>query len=298
VKPRNNSNSLLLFFCLAFSLSSCELINPEEELPAYLYIQEFNLQTNESAEGSDSEKITEAWLSVDGRFLGAYPLPARVPVLAAGEQEISLQAGIRDNGISSTPEVYPFYRTFRQNVALSPLTTDTLRPQTGYTDNTTFAFIEDFEQGAPIFQDIRIGTTDNEMRTVEDVVFEGQASGRIRLDAMSPAAELATTTRFRNLTANSPFVYLELNYRSEVPVVWGLIGFRDGVPGTGTPLFDPGFRASEEWNKIYFNLSPLLATGNFDAYQIALQAVLPQEDGEFTQPEAFVWLDNIKLVHF
>lgn len=286
------------FFCLAIGLSACDIINPEEEVPAYIYIREFDLQTNAPIEGSDSEKITEAWLSIDGEFLGAYSLPARVPLLTTGNREVSLQAGIRDNGISSTPEVYPFYEVYRQDFAPEPLKTDTLRPRTEYTERTVFAFIEDFEQGGPLFQEIRIGTTDNAMRTVEDVVFEGQASGRIRLDTMSPIVELATTARFRNLTANSPFVYLELNYRSEVPVVWGLIGYRNGVPGPGTPLLNPGFRARDEWNKIYFNLSPLLANANFDEYQVALQAVLPREEGRFTQPEAFIWLDNIKLVHF
>lgn len=283
---------------LAAALASCNLINPEEEVPAYLYLQPFQLQTNTAGQGTASEKITEAWLSVDGEFLGAYTLPALVPVLQTGDREITLQPGIRDNGISSTPEIYPFYDIYRTTVTLERNEVDTLRPRTEYTDRTKFAFIDDFDRSVTIFRDIRIGTPDNELRAVEDMVFEGQVSGRIRLDQDHPAVELATIPRFRNLTENSPYLYLEVNYKSQVPVVFGIVGYNDGGTGLGTALFESGFREREDWNKIYLNLSPLLAENNFDEYQIALQALLPQEGGAFTREEAFIWLDNIKLVHF
>lgn len=289
------SNYFMACCLLAAGLMSCEVINPDEDIPAYIYVTEFQLETDANREGSNSERITEAWLSVDGAFLGAYSLPALVPVLTTGEREISLQAGIRDNGISTTPEVYPFYETFRTTLNLSPNKVDTIRPNTSYSERTRFAFIDDFDRGATLFQDIRIGSTENAMRAVENMVFEGQASGRIRLDPDNPAVELATVTRYDDLTENSPFVYLEVNYKSDVPVVFGLIGYQGAFPSPGTPLFDPGFRAREEWNKIYFNLSPLIANSNFDEFQVALQAVLP---GDAEMEEAFIWLDNIKLLHF
>ncbi len=295
MKGVSHSNYFFAGCLLAFGMMSCEIINPEEDIPAYLYLEEFQLNTDANAEGSDSEKITEGWLSVDGQFLGAYSLPALVPVLATGEREISLQAGIRDNGISRTPEVYPFYQIYRTTLSLSANKVDTVSPRTSYSDRTRFAFIDDFDRGPTEFQDIRIGSSENAMRAEETMVFEGQASGRIRLDADNPAVELATVTRYGDLTENSPFVYLEVNYKSDVPVIFGLIGYQATFPGPGTPLFDPGFRERDDWNKIYFNLSPLIANSNFDEFQVALQAVLPPDSGV---EEAFIWFDNIKLVHF
>jgi len=283
----------LILLCMA-----CEKEGQEAEIPAYLYLQPFELRSQEAGQGSASEKITEAWLSVDGAFLGAYSLPALVPVLGEGTREISLQAGIRDNGIGRTPEVYPFYETFRTTRDLQTNSIDTIRPVIGYLDRARFSLIDDFERGPTVFREIRIGTTDNALRPTETMVFEGNASGVIRLSAQSPVVELASEVRYSDLNAESPFVYLEVNYKSEVPVVWGIIAYQFGAPGNGTPLFEPGFRPSPEWNKIYFNLSPLIAAGNFSEYQLALQAAIPQENGQPTTQEAFIWLDNIKLVHF
>ncbi len=291
-------SGIFLALAIALSITACEKDELPQEVPAYLYLQPFELRTQEAGQGTDSEKITEAWLSVDGAFLGAYSLPALVPVLAEGAREISLQAGIRDNGIARTPEVYPFYETFRTTRNLQPNVVDTIRPVTRYVDRTRFSLIDDFDRGPTVFREIRIGTTDNALRPTETMVFEGNASGVIRLTAQSPVVELASEVRYSDLDAGSPFVYLEVNYKSEVPVVWGLIAHRFGAPGGGAPLFEPGFRPSDEWNKIYFNLSPLIAAGNFSEYQIALQAAIPQQDGRLTAQEAFVWLDNIKLVHF
>ena len=283
---------------VALLLVACQPQELAQPVPAYLYLQPFELRTQEAGQGSASSKITEGWLSVDGAFLGAYSLPALVPVLAEGEHEISLQAGIRDNGISRTPEVYPFFTTYRTTRVLRPDIVDTLQPVTRYLDRTRFSLIDDFDRGPTVFRDIRIGTTDNALRPTEEVVFEGSASGVIRLSAQSPVVELASEVRYSDLDAESPFVYLEVNYRSEVPVVWGLIAYRFGVPGDGTALFEPGFRPSAEWNKIYFNLSPLIAAGNFSEYQLALRAAIPEEAGRPVVQEASIWLDNIKLVHF
>lgn len=292
-----NISGLFLALTIALLAAACEKDELPQDVPAYLYLQPFELRTQEAGQGSDSEKITEAWLSVDGAFLGAYSLPALVPVLAEGAREISLQAGIRDNGIARTPEVYPFYEIFRTTRNLQANVVDTIRPVTRYVERTRFSLIDDFDRGPTVFREIRIGTTDNALRPTETMVFEGNASGVIRLTAQSPVVELASEVRYSDLDANSPFVYLEVNYKSEVPVVWGLIAYRFGAPG-GAPLFEPGFRPSEEWNKIYFNLSPLIAAGNFSEYQLALQAAIPLQDGRLTAQEAFVWLDNIKLVHF
>jgi len=127
----------LILLCMA-----CEKEGQEAEIPAYLYLQPFELRSQEAGQGSASEKITEAWLSVDGAFLGAYSLPALVPVLGEGTREISLQAGIRDNGIGRTPEVYPFYETFRTTRDLQTNSIDTIRPVIGYLDRARFSLID------------------------------------------------------------------------------------------------------------------------------------------------------------
>lgn len=285
--------NILLFALILFPVS-CDLVNPDEAIPSYIYVTPFQLNTN-SNQGTNSSKITEAWLMVNGDFLGAYALPALIPILYTGEQTITLEAGIKDNGIAATPEIYPFYQPFTTKVDLRVDEVDTLRPVIGYRSEARFAFIENFEDNGHVFRDLRAGTDFNRIQIVSEGAFEGK-SAFIQLDRDNPAVELATVGTYQDLTSKGIRVYLEVNYKSEAPVIFGVQGFKNGLPGTA--IFDPGFLPSDNWNKIYFNISPLVAGGDFDEYKILFQSILPNNNGNFTQNNANVWLDNIKLVHF
>ncbi len=281
---------------LALLLAACDIINPSEEVPAYLYITGFTKQTDPATEGSNSHKITEAWVFVDDEFLGAYSLPALVPVLAEGESEIRVEAGIKDNGITSTPELYPFYEPWRITLTLERNKVDTLSPVARYLDNAGFAFIETFEDNNHLFQDLRQGAEESRMQLTDDA-FEGEHSGLIYLDTAHALVELATTEQFSGLQDKSVYVYLELNYKSDIPVLFGIIGRDNGVAGV-SPFYDPGFLSKGEWNKIYFNLSALMFNNQYDNYQIGLYTGIPYTGGKFERQNARVWLDNIKLVYF
>lgn len=259
-----------------------------------MYIEPFRLQTDEILQGSADEKITEVWVTVEDQFLGVYQLPATVPVLLAGEVDVFLEAGIKDNGIGSTPEIYPFYEPYQVQVNLLPEETVSISPTTSYTSNTRFAFIEDFESGSTIFQDTLLGNVGMNANSTDP--FEGNFSGKIQLSTDNPIVELATIQTYSELTDRSPMVYLEVNYRSDIPVIFGLVGSTG--PGEQNAAFDPGFNPKATWNKIYFNLSGLLATSPFDRHQLGLRAFIPTENGQLTLNNATVCLDNIKLVHF
>lgn len=279
-----------LLFPALLGLTACELINPAEELPAYLYVAPFTVATDEFSQGSSNDRITEGWVFVDGVFLGAYDLPATIPVLAEGSTEIRVEAGIRENGISRTPDIYLFYQPFTATLDLQPLQTDTLRPATRYTDDTKVAFVEDFEDTrSRVFTQVIIGEGEPLQRT-QEVVFEGSYSGKITLTEDQPVVEIATSRSFRDLLENNIYVFLEVNYRSEAPVVWGVVG-RKGLDQVRA--YDPGFSPKAEWNKIYFNLSGVIFDSQLEEYNIALQAFLGE--GE---PPADIYLDNIKLLHF
>ncbi|HMQ46588.1 MAG TPA: hypothetical protein PKA00_03695 [Saprospiraceae bacterium] len=286
-----------LFGMLGF-VGACEVINPEEPIPAYLYVTDVQFVAEPFSEGSDSEKITEVWLSVSGDFLGAYAVPALIPLLEFGEQTITISAGIKDNGISNTPEIYPFYKGFTFDRNLQPNVIDTIRPIFRYSDQAKFAFIEDFEGSTSVFQVVRIGDQDQFSISNEDP-FEGNASGLITLDSVNTIFEIATEIRYDQLKEVGTAIYLELNYKSDVPVVFGLVGYNEGdFPSEGIILLDPGFFPSEDWNKIYFNLTENIFELNKDEYQIALQAFIPFENGQPSVKTAKVYLDNVKLLHF
>ena len=296
MKKQNFSLLPALFLAAAF-LTSCEIINPEEPVPAYLHIPSVSVQTA-ADEGSASSNISEAWVSVNGSFVGAYALPATLPVLEEGVSEVVVQAGVKDNGLGNSPDIYPFFANFETQADLGPNTTDTIRPVFRYSDNTKFAFIEDFNEGTQIFSEIRRGSL-SQMSSVDEDAFEGR-SLRIELDTSAAIVEAATFERYADLTG--PFttsVYLEVDYKSDVPVTFGIIGFDNaGTIGNGQAIFLSGFNASGEWKKIYFNLSAAVVESGLDEYQIVFQALIPIENGQFVRNEAVVLMDNIKLLHF
>jgi hypothetical protein len=278
--------------------SGCDLINPEEPIPGYVHIPSVEVLTK-AGEGTAASKLTEVWVTVEGEFVGAYPIPADIPILAEGEVTVFVQAGIKDNGIGSLPEIYPFFEAYEATVALGPNTTDTIRPVFRYLEQTRFALVEGFENGSQVFRDVLSGRS-GQLRLVQNEVFEGNSALQISLDSVNTLLQVATLERYPEIVGNnSARVYLEMHYKSEVPVVFGLIGYDSGQLGGRRTAFIAGFRSSEEWNKIYFNFSLDAIELGSDEYQVFLQASIPNgEDGTPSLDEARVWLDNVKLLHF
>lgn len=278
-------------------LTGCDLINPEEEIPGYVSVEPFQVSTTVN-QGSASAKISEVWVSAGNDFLGAYRFSTPFPVLGTGTQTLTLQAGIKDNGIGELPEIYPFYAPVTVSLNLSANETQVIRPVTGYLPETKFAFIENFEGQQHIFRNVRTGTSAQAVQRSTEMPFEGQASGLFVLDSVNTVAEVVALPLLRDLNSNSPYVYLEMNYKSDVDVLVGLVGFETGGPIAGTTLYEAGFRARTEWNKIYFNLSQTIFNSRFPQYQIVLQAAIPVQNGVPEKKVAKVWIDNVKLVHF
>jgi hypothetical protein len=284
----------LLFFCWTL-LGSCEFINPKEEIPAYIYVVPFQLKTDPTAQGSASEKITEVWLTVNDEFLGVYRLPSLIPVLKTGSTKIKLEAGIKENGISTTPDIYPFYQPFETQVDLQPNEVDTLRPKTAYKANVKFSILENFER-APHTFDALIGGQAYSRITITNVgAFEG-SSGLINLNEQNPAVVLGSVNKVSGLLDKGTVVFLEANYKAEAQAAFGVIP----LPFSGDPqlVYAGGFNPSATWNKIYFNLTKVVFDSKAKEFQIILRAELPTKDGAITLNTARIWLDNIKLVHY
>lgn len=284
----------ITFFLVLFTFTACDIINPAEDTPSYIYIPEFQLNTN-SSQGTNAHKITDVWVTVGTEFLGVYPLPALVPILAQGDQDITLEAGIKENGIAATGVAYPFYQSFQTKRALEAGKVDTLRPAVSYQSNTKFTLLESFESNTHAFRTLRVGNDFNRIQIVSEGAFQGN-SARLMVNKENPAVEIATNQIFNNPGAQGVSVFLEVNYKAEAPVLFGIVGYKNGLASAAE--YRAGFAAKEDWNKIYFNLTPLLAGTTYDTYQVVFQTVLPSQNNVFTQEKATIWLDNIKLVHF
>lgn len=287
-----NYRILLFLVCL---FSACNLINPEERLPAYIYLQPFDFRLTNSNQGSNHQKITEAWLTVNGEFLGVYNLPSAIPILQEGNVDIRIDAGIKDNGISTLPEIYPFFLPYLSNTTLLPLQTDTLLPITSYRQDIAFAFIEDFEADFQLFTEDLDGNLLTKIDFDTEEVFEGRRSGRITLTSNNRVVQIASRIdqKYKGLLDKGAFVYLELTYKTDVELGIGLIGHYNDLSKPAERLFEPILRPRKDWNKVYLNFSETAFVLKADEYQVAFVAVLPPD-----MDIGRIWLDNIKLVHF
>lgn len=292
-----NHPLLILLLLGAFWWSSCNLINPEEQIPAYIYVEPFVMQANPDINaGSLDHRISHVFVYAGEEFLGIYALPALIPVLLEGQQTVLLDPGIRENGVSATIGIYPFYERFQKTLTLTPGQIDTLSPVTRYRTNSKIYFIEDFESGLPIFSEDRDSNPQTYLASSNEEVFEGAGSGLIRLDTSNFFFDMGTDRAQLFKLQEGGKIYLEVNYKTDVDILFGLIE----IDNTGQALsyFEYGLLARDTWNKVYFNLTELVTVTNAEDYQVAITGGLPIENGKFSLSEANVYLDNIKLISF
>lgn len=285
---------------LLFLMASCEIINPEEAIPAYLFIPEFTLATEVETEGTNSHKITEAHVFVDNELIGIFTLPATVPVLKEGSQDIQIFPAIRANGLGDITDIYPFYKRYRVTLDLLAGKVDTIRPLTEYIDNAKFSFgpQEGFEDGTLTFSIDLDGDPATTIELTNQEVFEGSGAGLIQLERADAQMELGSNLITELPTASSSTTYLELDYKTDVSFLVGVLGY-DSQGRIIYSLIDKGVNPKAEWNKIYFDFTEEM----IDLFGVAnelsgwrLVIISDLFDGEADQ--ANIYLDNIKLVQF
>lgn len=281
---------LLLYampFVAVFGFSDC---SPDLEMaPAFVLIDNLVFDAGDTPGGSTSA-ITEVWAFTGDEFIGAFPLPARIPILRAGPTNVRLEAGIRENGISNTPDFYEFYTPVEETLDLVPGEAIDLGTRTiTYRNDVQFGFIEDFEPNRDrVFINIARGITGLEVQT--ESIRSGTASGVIRLTEDNNEVLLSSEFSYRDLLAERPYVWLEMDFRSTAATRFGISG------SVGFELlrnFDPGFFPQPTWTKIYFNMSETIFRSEIEEYRIDLNTLLPAD-----LTEAEVYLDNIKLLYF
>jgi len=280
---------LLLLVFMAFM--ACK-DNPEQ-IPAYLNIKPFEVT---APGGAAWQKITDGWLYVDGVYLGAYTLPAKVPVLAEGENEIIIFPGIKENGIEATPNIYPYLSKFTQKYALAGGQTTDIQPITDYDPKIVYAFgigRGDFDGGSFIGLENR----DDDGALNFELTNVGALAGKcllMQIDSMHPLMDIATEAMEDLPILGTPQVWLEMEYKTDVPF------FLYMLSGTGEdviPVFQ--FNNSAEWNKIYINLTGTLVSKQESLQRLYFRLSLPKDSaGNYTQNSGTVRLDNIRVVHF
>jgi len=284
----------IFFISLTISLSSCK----EDITASWLKIDTINLVTNTTTEGINSNDITDVWLYMDSQPMGVWELPCEIPILAEGEHEFFIRAGIKSNGINATRIFYPFYKPTEFTLTLKKGETVSYTPSVTYKPNLNFSGREDFEDTGIILSNDDLNDTTKihliSNTNYPDIVKYGNNCGSMSITSTDTICQVYTDLAI-NISKNQ--IFMELDYMNTNTFAIGLIT-QSGV--TGITVNSPFIRinAQEEsnlkWKKIYLDLTEYLTTIssplNFEYY------IISQTDEGVT--EGKVYLDNIKIVQF
>lgn len=239
-----------------------------------------------ASQGTESNNISNIWVDVEGANLGVYPLGTTFPILEDGPTRFFFFAGIKENGISSTRIIYPFFLPDTITIDLVQTEIDTFNPVFEYVPATKF-YNFDFENGNP-FEGM--GRTDS-----ADLVFEGSACGLMSLDNINNTGVARLIDGLEDLPFGTP-VFIEMDYRNNNAFVFGIEA--TDVNGTFYAFNKLAITPKEEWNKIYINVSPDITLLNNDnpipirEYNFTIKATKADDIDR-----AEIYIDNFKVVY-
>lgn len=287
---------LLVLPVLAFTFSACK--KNVDVTPSWLVIDEFSFTTNVSVEGEATHNITDAWVYMDGQALGVFELPAKIPIIDEGTHEFDIWAGIKNNGISATRKRYPFYDKWVGDINLVKNDTVYLTPDITYKSNLDFELMEDFEDSGIDFGKDALSDTSIVFITeteYPDIVQWGDKCGGVFLTSTDSLFKGITDTDL-DLPGGGP-VYLEVDYLNTNSIAFGLVAQNStGVADQGPIVLmnrqEPG---TEVWKKIYIDLEENVS---FEIFATSWEAYFVSVLDPENPSSGFVYLDNIKIIHY
>lgn len=292
--PKSLPLKAVVVALLFLSIFSCNKFEGDQTVPAYISIDTINLNTDYFSQGSNSHNITDAWVYVNDQLIGAFELPATIPILARGKQKLEIRPGIKLNGIGGTRVPYPFYQPYTvQDFNFIEDSIRKINPVTSYYNTVGYAWLEDFE-GTSISlsktaqSDTSIYKT-TPINNPEAFLSEYSSySGIVNLTPDKNSFKIASFNAFI-LPGNGSPVMLEVDYKCDRSFGVGMFA---SISGTIVDIPLIVVNKSETWNKIYINLGP-----NISAYTSASDFKVYFESSVFDDNEASYYFDNIKLIY-
>ena len=291
----------IIAITFGFVFLSC---NPKMEVPSYLYIENVDVITTYEQEGTASFKTPDIWVTVNGTGIGAYQLPALVPVLANENTEIFLEAGIKLNGRTEWRPKYPLFTLHKETVHLEKGKIDTISAVFRYLDYVKFALMENFESAGLKFHSVNGGA---ELKKTQDtsLLFHyrnepNNFSGIIELPAADSIYffEIQTTSPLQLNAKSADMCFVELNFCFDYNVEIGIYCHFPASSSMKTlqiPIANIiGRENNTEWNKIYINLTDEMAdvkVSSMTHFDIYMKCGIPKNK------KAKFLFDNIKVVH-
>ena len=276
---------IYLILCISIFFG-CDAFDKEEEIPGFVLINAADLVTDAS-EGANTSNIIDATVFANNNFVGTFELPATVPIMQSGNVEISVGAGIRNNGLSSDRRIYPFYELDRRNVtlipgSLTPISADTSVTFQYYNAGLNFV-IEDFEStGHTLLESSRNTATLTQTGSLD----EGYTL-KVELTPDSNFFEVSSAWNLTNLPKGNS-IYLEIDFKGNTPLEIGILT----IDPSPRKIFALGLMPQEEFTKVYVDLTDEIAReGSTNHFEIYLESEISATSGG-----AELYIDNLKFI--
>ncbi len=286
------------------ALSSCEIINPSEDIPFYLRIDSISFMDSTKipaiATKPGVHQIKDAWIYVDGIYIGTFELPAHIPVFRGeGQRKITVSPGILVSAQNGERRIYPFFTNYSTTINAELGKTDTIAAKISYDpisvkfpSEAAGQFPEEFEGVGTLFRTTLNSDVDTILRTDNPaLVFDGNFSMLMEMDATKDFMEFETEKAY-SLPNNSRPVYLEVNYRSEVNLNIGLFVINNNGAEVTEVSVITMLATNNEWKKLYLNLTSTVSKFTNSKYRVYFKAV--HDSGNASSK---VLIDNFRVMY-
>ena len=271
---------------ILFVFIACQ--KDEVAIPTYFQINEIGFNDNINGEVSTS-KISDVWLYVNDQKQGIYEMPCTFPVIGDGTNNIKIFSGIKVNGISASRDIYPFYESYDTTLNFISDSILSLLPTTKYKQNLNF-YSEDFDGLGNNF-DISINSDTNFISPFPIDSVYGQLSNVGKVVLQNPFLNFeATTFEIDDFPSAGSPVYLELDYKNNSTFIIGAyVNFSQSVIKKSIIAINP----SEDWNKIYVNLTPTINESiGAQSLKVFVSMLRPE-----SMNSAELSIDNFKIIY-
>ena len=269
------------YLLILLILSSCQK-EDTGGIPTYLKIDNITLD-----EGNTTSNITDAWVYINGQLQGVYELPAKFPVLEQGNTDIKVYAGIKNNGIATERDAYPFYNPYTINTELTINSTIVINPEISIKENISGQF-DDFDPDYSF-------NADSCFQVLSGVLY-----GKYGSLSLSDSDSILITEinyqdfplSFDNVPQQGSPTYMELDYKNNTSF---LVGMYINFPNS--PTLEKGLlwiNPKEDWNKIYIDLTQTVSEAiGAETFSIFIKM---QRDSNLDENK--LDFDNIRIIHY
>lgn len=259
--------------------------------PAWIQVDSFPVTTTVE-QGSRYQHFTDAWVYVNSNLVGAFELPARIPILAEGPTEVFLYPGVQLNGLSALRTPYLKLDRYQETLNLVPGQTTEINPTLEYDSLVQFKLVEDFENGSKFQKSDGAYGDYLPLENAWGVAFEGQGCGYLTHNgAENTVTQMETLDWYTLPTGDVGGIYLEFNYKCNTSFTVSLLA--KTYDGLISKIGVIGINATSTWKKIYIALSPTVnsfTTGNQfkPAIGYTRQIDIATQD---------LYIDNVKILY-